>query len=201
MALKFYSTRGVAVVAVLMNLYEITAFVSEGISEYERVALNQAMGEKNREGLKYGMKVTFRAVLIESVVFSLLFLLAAPLIVGAFDIDGAETAKTAILAVRILAVPAAAIITVRITAIFYQYTNKIGRAILIWIFFLGLIPLLLAVLLCGVSLEAMIWGIALGPVISIALLWILPYGRKQNTSIDLRRTTIVFKDERERHCS
>ena len=201
LALKFYSTRGVAVVAVLMNLYEITAFVSEGISEYETVALNQAMGEKNREGLKYGMKVTFRAVLIESVVFSLLFLLAAPLIVGAFDIDGAETAKTAILAVRILAVPAAAIITVRITAIFYQYTNKIGRAILIWIFFLGLIPLLLAVLLCGVSLEAMIWGIALGPVISIALLWILPYGRKQNTSIDLRRTTIVFKDERERHCS
>ena len=195
LALKHYSIRGVAAVAVLINLYEIVAYMSEGISEYETVAVNDVLGRRDREALEYGMKVTFRAVLIESVVFSLLFLIAAPLIVGTFDIDDAETAATAILAVRILAVSPIALTTARITAIFHQYTKKIRRAILIWISALGLVPLLLAVLLSGISLEAMIWGVALGPLIPIALLWLFPFRRKKNAPIDLRRTTVVFGEE------
>lgn len=195
LALKYYSIRGVAVVAVLINLYEIAAYISEGISEYETVVVNQALGEKNRKALEYGMKVTFRAVLIESVVFSLLFLIAAPLLVGTFDIDDAETAATAILAVRILALSPIALTTARITAIFHQYTKKIGRAVLIWISALGLVPLLLAALLSGISLEAMICGVALGPVIPIALMWLFPFQRKKDAPIDLRRTRVVFGDE------
>ena len=195
LALRMYSIRGVAVVAVLINLYEIVAYISEGISEYETVVVNQALGENNREMLQYGMRTTFRAVLIESAVFSLLFLFAAPQITAIFDIDDAETSKTAIIAVHIMAVPTAAIITARITAIFHQYTNKIGRAIIILIVFMGLIPLLFAALLGGVSLAALVWGVALGPVISVALLWIFPFRQKSNATIDLRRTTVVFGDE------
>ena len=195
LALKYYSIRGVAVISVLMNLYQIVAYQSEGISEYETVAINQALGEKNQEVLQYGMRVTFRAVLIESTVFALSFLLAAPQIVGIFDIDDPETARTAIFTVRIMAVPTAAIITARITAIFHQYTNKIGRAILILIVFMGLVPLLLAALLCRASLAALVWGVALGPVIPIGLLWFFPFRRKKDAPIDLRRTRVVFGEE------
>ena len=195
LALRMYSIRGVAVVAVLINLYEIVAYISEGISEYETVVVNQALGENNREMLQYGMRTTFRAVLIESAVFSLLFLLAAPQITAIFDIDDSETTKTAIMAVHIMAVPTIAIITARITAIFHQYTNKIGRAIFILIVFMGLVPLLLAALLSGISLEALVWGVVLGPVISVALLWLFPISRKRTAPIDLRRTTVVFRDE------
>ena len=175
--------------------YEIVAYVSEGISEYETVAVNWALGDQNREELKYGMRITFRAVLIESVVFSLLFLFTAPLIVGAFDIDDAETAKAAVTAIRILALSPLAIIAARVTAIFHQYTEKLGQAALIWICCLGLVPLLLAAVLSRVSLEGLVWGIALGSVIPVALLWIFPVKRKKAGSIDLRRTTVVFKDQ------
>lgn len=195
LALKYYSIQGVVVVAVLVNLYEIVAYISEGISEYETVVVNQALGEKSREGLKYGMNVTFRAMLIESVVFSLLFLLAAPQIVGIFDIDEAETERGAIMAVHIMAIPTAAIITARITSIFHQYTNRIGRALFIMIVFMGMAPLLLAAILSVFSLETLVWGIALGPVISVALLWIFPFRQKNSVPIDLRRTRVIFGDE------
>lgn len=194
LALKNYSLQGVAVVAVVINLYEIVAYVSEGISEYETVAVNWALGDRKREELKYGMRITFRAVLIESIVFSLLFLFTAPLIVGAFDIDDAETAKTAISAIRIMALAPLAMITARVTAIFHQYTEKLGQAALIWICCLGLVPLLFASVLGRFSLEGLVWGIALGPVISVALMWIFPVKRKKAASIDLRRTTVVFND-------
>ena len=195
LALTHYSNQGVAVAAVLINLWEIVAYISEGISEYETVSVNQAIGEKNREGLQYGMRVTFRAVLIESVVFSMLFLLAAPQITGIFDIDDPETVGVAISAVRIMVVPTAAIITSRITAIFHQYTNKIGQAIFILIVLMGLVPLLFAALMSGFSLEAMVWGIALGPVISVVLLWLFPFRQRKDAPIDLRRTRVVFGDE------
>ncbi len=194
LALKNYSIQGVAVVAVVINLYEIVAYVSEGISEYETVAVNWALGDQNREELKYGVRITFRAVLIESIVFSLLFLFTAPMLVGIFDIDDAETAKAAILAIRILGLSPLAVITARVTAIFHQYTKKLRQAAMIWIICLGLVPLLLAAVLSRVSLEGLIWGIALGPVIPVALLWIFPLKRKKAVSIDLRRTTVVFRD-------
>lgn len=195
LALSCYSIQGVAVVSVVINLYEIAAYVSEGISEYETVALNRSLGEHNRENLKYGMKITFRAVLIEGVIFSLLYLFAAPLLIGIFDIDDAQTAASAITAIHILAVAPIALIIARITAIFCQYTKKIGYAILIWTLILGLAPLLFATLLSGISLEAMIWGIALGPVIAVTIMWILPVRNEQNASIALRRTTVIFMED------
>ena len=195
LAMKLYSVQGIAVAAVIINFFEIVVFLSEGISEYETVALNWALGEQNREDLRYGMRITFRADLIESLVFSLLFLFAAPLLVGFFDIDDPETARAAILATRILALSPIALITARVTAVFDQYTEKKVQAILIWLCCLGLLPVLLAAALSAVSLEGMIWGIALGPVLSMALLWIFPLGRHKTASISLQRTTVVFSDK------
>ena len=195
LALTYYSVRGVAVVAVAINFFDIVVYMSEGISEYETVAMNWALGDKNREELKYGMRVTFRAVLIESVAFSLLFLFAAPLLVGIFNINDPETAKTAILAIRILALSPIALIIARVTAVFHQYTEKVGRSILIWLCCLGFAPVLFAAVLSQVSLEGMVWGIALGPVVIMALLWLFPMGTKKTAAIDLRRTKVIFNDE------
>ena len=59
----------------------------------------------------------------------------------------------------------------------------------------------IAALLGGISLEGLVWGIALGPVIPTALMWIFPIKRKKAASIDLRRTTVVFSDESSDHSS
>lgn len=195
LALKYYSVQGLSVAAVVINFYEIVVYMSEGISEYETVAVNRALGGKNREELKYGMRVTFRAVLIESVVFSLLFLFAAPLLIGIFDIDDPETIQAAILATRILALSPIALITARVTAVFNQYTEKVGRSILLWLCCLGLAPVLFAAILSRVSLEGLVWGIALGPVVTMALVWLFPMATKKAASVDLRRTTVIFNNE------
>ena len=63
-------------------------------------------------------------------------------------------------------------------AIFHQYTEKLSQAALTRIFCLGLVPLLLAVVLSGASLEGLIWGIALGPVIPAALPWLFRLNEK-----------------------
>lgn len=195
LALSYYSVSGVAVAAVVINFYEIVVYVSEGISEYETVAVNWALGEENREELQYGMRVTFRAVLIESIVFSLLFLFAAPAIVGIFDIDDPETIKTAISAIRILALSPVALIAARVTAIFNQYTGRVVRSIFIWLSCLGVVPLLFSAVLSRVSLEGLVWGIALGPVVMMVILWFVIPGGSKTTPIDLRRTTVVFDDQ------
>ena len=71
---------------------------------------------------------------------------------------------------------------------------QLVQAALISICCLGLVPLELATVLGSVSLEGLIWGIALGPVLPVALLWIFPLKRKKDVSVDLRRTTVIFRD-------
>ena len=88
------------------------------------------------------------------------------------------------------------IIVCRVTAIFHQYTNKVGQAVLIFLCAIGLIPLALAAVLSPVSLEALVLGIALGPVVTVGFMWICPFSWNRNKPIDLRRTTVVFREER-----
>ena len=195
LALNFYSTQGVAVVALIINLFVIVAYVSEGISEYEIVAVNMAIGKKNRDELRYVMRTAFRAVLIESIFFIALFLIIAPEIVAFFDIDDPETARLATLAVRIFALAPLAIIAARITAIFHQYTGRIGKSVLVFMLATGIMPLALAACLAPLSLEFMVLGITLGPIVAMAIFWLVPSGRKQKADIDLRRMTVLFKDE------
>jgi Na+-driven multidrug efflux pump len=196
LALKRYSIQGVTVVAMVINLFVIVGYVSEGVSEYETVALNWAIGKGDRDQIRYGMRVTFLAGLIEGLAFSLLFLLGAPAFADIFGIDDAGTAKITAVAIRILAIAPIGIIVCRVTAIFHQYTNKVGQAALIFLCAIGLIPLALAAVLSPVSLEALVLGIALGPVVTVGFMWICPLSWNRNKPIDLRRTTVVFREER-----
>ena len=195
LALNFYSTQGVAVAALIINLFVIVAYISEGISEYEIVAVNMAIGKNNREELRRVVRIAFRAVLIESIFFVLLFIFIAPQIVEFFDIDDPETARLATLAVRIFVIAPIAIIAARVTAIFHQYTGRIGKSVVVFMLATGLMPLALAACLAPISLESMILGIALGPVAAMALIWFLPFRKKKTPDIDLRRMTVVFRDE------
>ena len=195
LALNFYSTQGVAVVALIINLFVIVAYVSEGISEYEIVAVNMALGRNNRDELRYVVRTAFRAVLIESIVFIALFLIIAPQIVEFFGIDDPQTAKLAVWAVRIFALAPVAIIAARVTAIFHQYTGRVGKAVLVFLLATGVMPLALAACLTPIGLKALVLGIALGPVVAMAIFWLVPYRRKKRPDIDLRRMSVVFKDE------
>lgn len=194
LALRAYSVQGVAVIAIVINLFEFAVYVSEGISEYETAAINQALGEGNRDKIISSMKTTFRAVFVEGVIFSLLFLFAAPLLVDLFDIDDPETVKNAASAIRIFAIAPVFLIIIRITAIFNQYTRRIGKAILIWICCVGLLPLVFVFLLSGISVVAMSIGFVIGPAAAVALLWLIP-GRRKAGDVRLKRMTVIFDDE------
>ena len=194
LALRAYSVQGVAVIAIIINLFEFAIYVSEGISEYETVALNQALGEGCRDNIISGMKVSFRAAFVEGLVFSMLYLFVAPLLVELFDIDDPETAQNAVTAIRIFAIAPVPLIIIRITAIFNQYTKRIGKAILIWICCVGLLPLVFVFLLSHISVVTMSAGFVIGPVAAVILLWFIP-GRKKAGSVRLRRMTVIFDDE------
>ena len=139
------------------------------------------------------MKTTFRALLAEGIFFSLLYLFSAPLLPDLFDIEEAETAKNAIMAIRIFSIALVALIIIRVTAIFNQYTNRVGKAVLIWICGIGLLPLAFVYLLSRISVIAMSAGFVLGPVAAVAILWLVP-DRKDKGSARLKRMTVVFDD-------
>ena len=53
----------------------------------------------------------------------------------------------------------------------------------------------MAACLTPIGLEALVLGIAIGPVLAMALIWFFPIRGKQKADIDLCRMTVVFKDE------
>ena len=194
LALRYYSIAGVVVAAVVINVFEIVGYISEGVTEYETVAMNRALGERNPETLRYVMKITFRALFIESILFSVLFVVAAPYIIGIFDIDDAATAENAANAVRIMALSTIPIIMARVTTIFDQYTEKIGRATILLLMAYGLVPAALVYLLGGISIECMTLAIAVGPAVLIAAVWI--FGRPNKTNkVSLHRMTVIIGDD------
>lgn len=57
-SLRRYRIAGVAVISVVINLFEIAAYVTEGVSEYETVAINEYLGQKNYSELNRSIKLT-----------------------------------------------------------------------------------------------------------------------------------------------
>jgi hypothetical protein len=49
--LKNYAAAGVAAVAVVINIFEFTLYLSEGISEYEIVAVNDSIGKASSRSM------------------------------------------------------------------------------------------------------------------------------------------------------
>ncbi len=169
--LKSYGAQGVAAVAVIINIFEFTIYLSEGISEYEIVAVNYSIGKNSSQSMDHAIKITMRAAVIEGLVLVGLIIFASTVLPEAFDIDNAETAGHATAMLRILAPTAIFICLSRITAIFYQYTQRITRTIILFGLAIALLPSLLGMLFGQIALYGIAVGMAAGPPIALALMY------------------------------
>ncbi len=169
--LKNYAAAGVAAVAVVINIFEFVLYLSEGISEYEIVAVNTSIGRNSSKSMDRAIKVTLRAAVIEGLIFIGLILLAADALPEAFDIDNAETARLAAMMLRTLAPTAIFICLSRVTAIFYQYTRRIPRTLVLFGMAIAALPTTFGMLFGQFAIEGIAFGISLGPVVAIALMY------------------------------
>ena len=170
--LKNYGAAGIAAVAVVINVFEFTLYLSEGVSEYEIVAVNDSIGKNSSASMDSAKRTFLRAAFIEGAVLVGLILLGSGVLPEAFDIDDPETARLASAMLRILAPAALFICLTRVTAIFYQYTRRIMRTLVIFGMATALLPSLFAILFGRSSQEGIAAGIALGPVAAILLTYI-----------------------------
>ena len=169
--LKNYAEAGVAAVAVVVDIFEFVLYLGEGITEYEIVAVNDSIGKDSRKGMDLALKVSKRAVVIEGLVLTGLILLLSGVIPEAFDIDSAETAGRATHMLMIFAPTVVFICLSRVTAVFYQYTQRIRRAIMMFAMFVVLMPVSLGMFFGSFALEGIAAGMAAGPAVSIMLMY------------------------------
>ncbi len=169
--LKTYSVAVVAAVAVVINIFELTLYISEGISEYEIVAVNDSIGKNSSRSMDLAIKKTLRAALIEGAVLTCIIFVASGVLPDAFDIDNEVTFHLASVMLRILAPTAVFLCLSRITAIFYQYTKRIPRTIILFGMTIALWPVSFGMLFGQIAPEGIAAGIALGPVVAMALMY------------------------------
>ena len=169
--LKHYAVAGVAAVAVVINIFEFVLYLSEGISEYEIVAVNTSIGQGSSKNMDLSIRITLRAAMIEGAALIGLILLSANMLPDAFDIDNAETARLATKMLRILAPTAIFICLSRVTAIFYQYTRRITRTIILFGMSIAVLPAGLGMLFGQLAPLGIAFGMALGPAVAIALMY------------------------------
>lgn len=168
--LKTYGVAGVAAVSVVINIFEVVFYLSEGISEYETVAVNDSIGKNSSQSMDHAIRITIRAALIEGAVLFGLVLLGSGVLPEAFDIDNEETFRLASVMLRILAPAALFICLTRITAVFYQFTQRIPRTLILFSTAIALFPILFGRLLGAIAPEGIAVGIALGPVAAFVLM-------------------------------
>ena len=162
---------GVASVAVVINIFEFVLYLSEGISEYEIVAVNNSIGQISSKSMDHAIGVTLRAAVTEGAALVVLILLAANVLPEAFDIDDPETARLAAVMLRIFAPTAVFICLSRVTAIFYQYTRRIPRTLILFGLSIAVLPAGFGILFGQLSLEGIAFGMALGPAAALALMY------------------------------
>lgn len=167
-----YGAAGVAAVAVAVNIFEFVLYLSEGISEYEIVAVNTAIGQKSSQSMDRAIRVTFRAAVTEGIILVGLILCAANVLPEAFDIDNPDTARLAAVLLRILSPTAIFICLSRITAVFYQYTRRIPRTLILFGMAVAGLPPALGALFGQIAPEGIAAGMALGPAAAFALMCI-----------------------------
>jgi len=169
--LNTYGVTGVAAVAVAINIFEITFYLSEGISEYEVVAVNDSIGKNSSQSMDHAIRTTLRAALIEGAVLLGLILLGSGVLPEAFDIDDEATAELASTLLMILSPTAIFICLTRITAIFYQYTRRISRTLVLFGSAVALFPIVFSRLIGRIAPEGIAAGIALGPAAAFVLMY------------------------------
>ncbi|MCR5025276.1 MAG: hypothetical protein K6A90_13225 [Lachnospiraceae bacterium] len=170
--LKNYGAAGVAAVSVVINIFEFTFYLSEGISEYEIVSVNDSIGKDSSRSMDLAIKKTLRAALIEGAVLFGLIILASGALPEAFDIDNEETAQLAALMLKIFAPTAVFICLSRITAIFYQYTRRLPRTIILFGMAIALLPISFGMLFGRFSQIGIAVGMALGPFMAFSLMYV-----------------------------
>lgn len=166
-----YGKLGVAAIAIVIDIFEFVLYLGEGISEYETVAINDSIGKKSKQSMDHSIKTAKRAVWIEGLVLSAIILLTASVMPGAMDIDDPHTAQQATVMLMIFAPGAIFICLSRVTAIFYQYTLRKRRTLILFGTSVALCPSLLGIAFGQISLEAIAIGVGLGPVVAIALMY------------------------------
>ena len=169
--LKHYAAAGVAAVAVVINIFEFALYLSEGISEYEIVAVNTSIGQGSSKNMDRSIMITLRAAVIEGAVLIGIILLASNVLPGAFDIDNAETARLATVMLRILAPTAVFICLSRVTAIFYQYTRRITRTLILFGLAIAALPAAFGMLFGQLNILGVAVGMAFGPAVAIVLMY------------------------------
>ncbi len=192
--LKNYGAAGVAAVAVVINIFEFTFYLSEGISEYVIVSVNDSIGKNSSKSMDRAIKIMKRAAFIEGVVMTVLIFIGADVLPDAFDIDNEETARIAAFMLRILAptaificftrVTAIFICFTRVTAIFYQYTRRILRTLILFGMAIALMPILLGIILGRISSIGIALGIALGPVAAVTIMYVFVRYKKREKLFD-----------------
>ena len=166
-----YGKLGVAAIAIVIDIFEFVLYLGEGISEYETVAINDSIGKKSKQSMDHSIKTAKRAVWIEGLVLSALILLTASVMPGAMDIDDPHTAQQATVMLMIFAPGAIFICLSRVTAIFYQYTLRKRRTLILFGMSVALCPSLLGIAFGQISLEAIALGVGLGPIVATALMY------------------------------
>ena len=99
------------------------------------------------------------------------WVLGSSVLPEAFDIDNEETFRLAGTKLMILAPSALFICLSRVTAIFYQYTRRIPRTIILFGTAIALLPSAFAMFFGRNAPEGIAVGIALGPVTALALIY------------------------------
>jgi Na+-driven multidrug efflux pump len=185
-ALKNYDIQGLVVMSVLINAFETVAFFSEGISEYETVAMNEYLGQGNQERFNQCIRTSIRAAIIEGLAFSIMLFVGPGTVASIFDVDDPEALKITVNALRFFAVVPVGICMTRILSVFYQYTERIIRATAILMLSWGVFPALLCFLLGQVSLVGLIIGFTLGLVAILPILFVYVRIIKREKFFDYR---------------
>ena len=171
-ALNRFGVQGVAVVSLVVDCFFAVAYISEGISEFETISMNTYIGQKRQDRFDAIIKKVIKVAILEGAVFSLLYFTLAPFIPEGFGIDSEETAVIAADCLKLLAIAPIFICIIRITSIFFQYTNRISRCIYGFLFAFGVYPALCFIPFCWLSLSLSAIGVVLGPIITFLTIYL-----------------------------
>ncbi|MCR5339659.1 MAG: hypothetical protein K6E75_13995 [Lachnospiraceae bacterium] len=186
-SLTYYGIQGIAVAAVVINVFEIVIYVSEGISEYETAALNEYIGREDKDKVLQCMRVAIRAAVLEGAVFSILYFTMADTLVSLFDINDPLTGELAVKAVKMIAATPVIICLTRIFAIFYQYTKRVRRAAFLVIMSWGLLPALFVWLFGQIAIEGVTLGLILGSSVALFLMLLYVRGLKKEKFLEYKK--------------
>ena len=181
-----YGAAGVAAVAVVINIFETSFYLSEGIGEYEIVAFNDSIGKNSSQSMNSAIRTAIRGALIDGGVIFVLIMIGSDVLPGAFDIDNENTFDLASVMLRILSPTAVFMCLIRMISTFYQYTRRIRRTLLMYGMTIALFPSLLGMLFGQIAIEGIAIGIALGPVAALCVMLIFVRCIKKQKLLDYK---------------